>query len=51
MLSAIFGIGIAIIVARGGQSELTILTRDLCLLMSVPAIASVLTSSDLRPVA
>jgi hypothetical protein len=42
MLTAILGIAIAVIIARGGQSELTILTRDVCLLLAVPAIASVL---------
>jgi ABC-type spermidine/putrescine transport system permease subunit II len=39
-LSANLGVALAVILARGGRHELTILARDLCLLLSVPAIAS-----------
>jgi hypothetical protein len=39
-LITIIAIAIAVVVARDGQQELMILTRDLCLLLSVPSIAS-----------
>jgi hypothetical protein len=39
-LSAILGIAIAAVVEDGGLPELTTLLRDLCLVLSVPAIAS-----------
>jgi hypothetical protein len=41
-LSALAGVTVAVIVLAGGQAELTKLTRDACLLLAVPAIASAL---------
>jgi hypothetical protein len=40
IVAVILGIAIAVIIVRGGRPELTILTRDLCLLLSLPAMAS-----------
>ncbi|MGO9751250.1 MAG: hypothetical protein ACLP22_07010 [Solirubrobacteraceae bacterium] len=50
-LSAILGVALAVILARGGRHELTILARDLCLLLSVPAIASGLSLAILFAIA
>jgi hypothetical protein len=41
-LTALAGMTITVILLHGGQAELTNLTRDACLLLAVPAIASVL---------
>ena len=41
-LTALAGVTVAVIVLHGGQAELTKLTRDACLLLAVPAIASAL---------
>jgi hypothetical protein len=41
-LSAIVAIAVVVIIAIAGEHELTTLVRDLCLLLSIPAIASAL---------
>jgi hypothetical protein len=41
-LAALAGMTVAVILLHGGQAELTNLTRDACLLLAVPAIASAL---------
>jgi hypothetical protein len=50
-LIAILGVTIAVIIARDGHRELTNLTRDLCLLLSLPAIASALSLAVLFTIA
>ena len=41
-LGAVAAVTIAVIVGEGGQAELTVLTRDACLLFAVPALTSAL---------
>jgi hypothetical protein len=41
-LTALAGVTVAVILLHGGRAELTNLTRDACLLLAVPAIASAL---------
>jgi hypothetical protein len=50
-LTALAGVTVAVILLHGGRTELTHLTRDACMLVTVPAIASALGLLVLGPLA